>query len=72
VPVPKTISVLGFDNSSVSFEYQLTSYDFNLAIRAIQMLRYVTRPDDRYDRIGSKQFGVEGMLIERSTTRIRK
>jgi DNA-binding transcriptional regulator YhcF (GntR family) len=71
VQVPNMISVLGFDNSPVSFENQMSSYDFNLAIRALQMLRYVIRPDDKQYTIGSTQFGVEGMLIERSTTSVR-
>jgi DNA-binding LacI/PurR family transcriptional regulator len=68
-PVPRTISVAGFDNlSAAAVENRLTSFDFNTAGVIYRALDFIVRPPK--PRPGYRHFPieVEGIVMERNTT----
>ena len=67
VNIPKTLSVLGFDNTEEAQESRVTSYDFDVAGIAHKSIQYIINPKHElfknFDRIEC-----EGFVVERRTT----
>lgn len=70
IPVPDSISVLGFDNSRNSFLQRLTTYDFNLETYVRAMLAHIMQKPDSHKR-KENLFAdeIEGSMIERDTVK---
>jgi DNA-binding transcriptional regulator YhcF (GntR family) len=70
--VPQDISVVGFDNTAKSFELGLTTYDFSMSTTIHRMLSFIRRPDAGRSQVHPCSEEVEGMVIERQTTGVRR
>lgn len=70
MPVPKKISVIGFDNHPVlTFENRLTTYDFNAFGFVNAMLNFIARPSHPRGSYTHRVIEVAGTIIYRSTVR---
>jgi DNA-binding LacI/PurR family transcriptional regulator len=69
IAVPDRLSVVGFDNSSQSLGEHLTTYDFDLAGIMHRMLWFIRQYDRKRAGAMKPPREVEGMVIERGTTR---
>jgi DNA-binding transcriptional regulator YhcF (GntR family) len=69
IEVPGKISIVGFDNTIDAALYGLTSYDFNMSANVQRMLDFVLNPQQHRRMRASKPVEIDGMIIERSSTR---
>jgi hypothetical protein len=68
IRVPRDISIIGFDNKLGSTEEQITSYDFNIGVMALHIMRYLFAPEISFPGAWGKVVEIEGFLIERAST----
>jgi DNA-binding LacI/PurR family transcriptional regulator/DNA-binding transcriptional regulator YhcF (GntR family) len=68
--VPQRLSVVGFDNTLDSFSNNLTSYDFNIPLVVRSMIDFVIDPSLPAMRRQGTVRHVEGIIVERGTTRV--
>ena len=69
IPVPESVSVVGFDNEPVqAFAARLTSYDFNAAGFIHRMLDFIARPPMPRGPYRHVPIEVEGIVMQRGTT----
>jgi DNA-binding LacI/PurR family transcriptional regulator len=68
VPVPETLSVVGFDNTGDASYNSLTSYDFDVSAAALKMLDHILRPEAAQFGALQRVVNSEGMVIARGTS----
>jgi DNA-binding transcriptional regulator YhcF (GntR family) len=67
IPVPRMLSVAGFDNTLESFEHKLTTFNFNVPALTHIMLSFVVAPLRRLRRNSDYPLEIEGLIIQRET-----
>jgi DNA-binding LacI/PurR family transcriptional regulator/DNA-binding transcriptional regulator YhcF (GntR family) len=69
IPVPRRLSIVGFDNAPVAaLEQRLTTFDFNAAGFAHRMLSFIARTPRPKGVHRHAVIEVEGMIMRRGTT----
>jgi DNA-binding LacI/PurR family transcriptional regulator/biotin operon repressor len=68
IGVPQDVAVIGFDNKLKSMEEQITSYDFNIGVVALHMMRYLFAPEKGSAGGRGSVDEIDGFLIERAST----
>jgi len=68
IPVPESISVVGFDNSFESQVYGITSYDFNATTALHAILQFLFTPTVVRLRERVRHVEIPGIIIERNST----
>jgi DNA-binding LacI/PurR family transcriptional regulator len=68
IRVPRTVSVLGFDNTFDALKRGISSYDFNAHAVADAMLQYIIRPRSLTAFRGRRVIEIEGSVVGRRTT----
>jgi DNA-binding LacI/PurR family transcriptional regulator len=72
IAVPGRISVIGFDDLPDSFRYSLTSFNFNMVALGYKILSFLLDPGSfSTSHEAIPEIEVDGVIIERGTTRIR-
>lgn len=61
------LAVMGFDNTSVAFQHDFTSFDFDFPQIAVRILRYLLRPSD-FEKTGPR-ISVPGFMVNRTLMR---
>jgi DNA-binding LacI/PurR family transcriptional regulator len=69
VRVPRDISLVSFDNTPAALENGLTSFDFNVGTAVGRILAFLLYPLDFTSRHARPVVEIEGMIIERNSTR---
>jgi DNA-binding LacI/PurR family transcriptional regulator/DNA-binding transcriptional regulator YhcF (GntR family) len=70
IKVPQEIMVVGFDNEpNKALEHRLTTFDFNATGFVHHMLNFIGRPRRPWGGYKHSVVEVEGMIVERGTTR---
>jgi hypothetical protein len=67
IEVPEKISVIGFDNTNMALEANLTSYDFNTPGIARSCLHFLLRTNRFFGNRRSTVIDIDGHVIERKT-----
>ncbi len=68
IPVPGSLSVVGFDDSVDALTYELTSYNFNGHAVMSSLVQHVLHPGNALHR-GRRVVEIEGYVHERGTVR---
>lgn len=68
VPVPGTISVVGFDNERRGMDHGLTTYDFSMRSIVDAMISFLTRPTEFLRTHRNRSVEIGGVVVERTTT----
>ncbi|MBD3421736.1 MAG: helix-turn-helix domain-containing protein [Chitinivibrionales bacterium] len=69
IDVPHRVSIVSFDNSLEALRNRLTSYSFNIQAYAHSMMDYLIRPNSTHWFGKTKPVMLEGIIVERDTTR---
>jgi DNA-binding LacI/PurR family transcriptional regulator len=68
IEVPRSISLVGFDNILFAFEKKLTTIDFNIEVAAYRGFQYLLNPGSHSPGSAQVPIEIEPTLIERDTT----
>jgi DNA-binding GntR family transcriptional regulator len=68
IPVPRSCSIAGFDNSATAFTFDLTSYDFNFSGLARMAFWHIINPSSPLFKNPSQRIECEGFVVERRST----
>jgi DNA-binding LacI/PurR family transcriptional regulator/DNA-binding transcriptional regulator YhcF (GntR family) len=68
IPVGGPLWLIGFDNSELAYEHDLTSYNFNFSSIAKKVLSFIIAPRSKVFAGAPACIECEGVIIERKTT----
>ena len=68
IPVPKKLSVIGFNDTPEALKFRLTSYNFNLNAVALAMTDFIVRRKVFPVMRNRTIIDIDGTIVERETT----
>jgi DNA-binding LacI/PurR family transcriptional regulator len=68
VRIPRQISLIGYDDSNASVDYNFSSYNFSFADASHKMIMYIIDPHNKFFPRYDCNFQWDGMIVERTST----
>jgi DNA-binding LacI/PurR family transcriptional regulator/DNA-binding transcriptional regulator YhcF (GntR family) len=66
--IPRDMAVVGFDDSHLAYEYDMTSYNFDFSGIGRKAFTFIIHPAHRYFQQGGQRIECEGIIVERAST----